>query len=530
MPSNFLPKIKTRLIQLVVSIVLVAATPFILSYVNQSQIEKIAQINKSNTNNVPSSNYFRAKIVSIDKQQSTTDKETGNPTGFSFTEEKVTAVLESGDKKDQKIEIIRQITADTQNAMKLESGEEVIVTQFQGGKNEYYIVSKYRINGLVILILVFILGVVILTGIKGINAFLGLIFSLLVIVQFLIPAIVTGSDPLLITFVTSIVVLSISLPLGHGFNKRTLISLVSSIITISLSLFVSIFVVDLVKLTGTASEEAFSLQFLGIGGGGVNLKGLLLSGIVIGILGILDDVTTTQVITVEQISKADPKLGFKELFNRGLEVGHEHIISLVNTLGLAYTGTALPLLLVFSVSNKSPLWVNLNNELIVEEVVRALVGSFCLLLAVPIVNFLAARFLRQKETVKDFVPVTDSWLKFLKKGGTKTASKAHEDILKKQQNLLDEMPKIHHQAKKEIVSELDLGLGEHNLPLTRPDNSSSVENKKPNHKVAEPNKPQSLNPTEITLPKKQITVSSSEVEKMIPEKKPVKAKPKIARL
>jgi uncharacterized membrane protein len=118
----------------------------------------------------------------------------------------------------------------------------------------------------------------------------------------------------------------------------------------------------------------------------------LLGGIIIGALGVLDDITTGQVAAVEEIHSANPKLPFKELYVRGISVGQEHIASLVNTLVLAYVGASFPLFLLLTINNEVPLWVRFNNEGIAEEVVRTLVGSTALIFAVPIATFLAAFF------------------------------------------------------------------------------------------------------------------------------------------
>jgi uncharacterized membrane protein len=116
----------------------------------------------------------------------------------------------------------------------------------------------------------------------------------------------------------------------------------------------------------------------------------LLGGIMLGVLGVLDDITTAQSAVVDELKRANPSLPFKELYKRGLSVGREHIASLVNTLFLAYAGASLPLFMLFTVYRDQPVWFLLNNEVISEEIVRTLVGSVCLILAVPITTALAA--------------------------------------------------------------------------------------------------------------------------------------------
>jgi uncharacterized membrane protein len=126
----------------------------------------------------------------------------------------------------------------------------------------------------------------------------------------------------------------------------------------------------------------------------VNLRGLLLGGIVIGALGVLDDITTTQTAAINEIKRANPRMTRAQLYRSGLSIGREHIASLVNTLALAYAGASLPLLLLFWSDANAPWWVILNSESLVEEIVRTLVGSMTLTLAVPISTWFACKLLK----------------------------------------------------------------------------------------------------------------------------------------
>src|SRR3989344_12894 len=156
--------------------------------------------------------------------------------------------------------------------------------------------------------------------------------------------------------------------------------------------------VTISKLFGFGSEEAYYLQLFQ--SNTIDLRGLLLGGIIIGVLGVLDDVTTAQTAAVFELKKANQAFGFKELYTRAMRIGREHISSLVNTLVLAYAGASFPLLLVFSMNKNIPLWATLNSELVSEEIIRALVGSTALVLAVPIATAIAAWFVGRKQLVK----------------------------------------------------------------------------------------------------------------------------------
>jgi len=197
-----------------------------------------------------------------------------------------------------------------------------------------------------------------------------------------------GGNPLFVSLVGSMGILFFSLYLSHGFNKRTSVALVGTFITLIIATLAALVAVFSAQLFGLGSEEAISLLQGPLKN--IDLQGLLLGGMIIGALGVLDDITTAQSATVEEIHRADPKLDVTELFKRGMSVGKEHIASLINTLALAYVGASLPLMILLS-QRKFPFWVLLNSEFIVEEVLRTVIGSFALILAVPITTILAAR-------------------------------------------------------------------------------------------------------------------------------------------
>jgi uncharacterized membrane protein len=149
-------------------------------------------------------------------------------------------------------------------------------------------------------------------------------------------------------------------------------------------------------LTGLGSEDAASLLYGQTGS--INFQGLLLGGIIIGSLGVLNDITIGLSASMYELALANPKYTFKELFASGLRIGSEHIAALVNTLALAYAGAGLPIF-IFIVLNPShqPVWMILNSELLAEEIVRTLAGSIGLILAVPLTAVFAALAFQQKK-------------------------------------------------------------------------------------------------------------------------------------
>jgi uncharacterized membrane protein len=238
------------------------------------------------------------------------------------------------------------------------------------------------------LLVLFFLAAIVFAGRKGFTSLLGLGVSLGILVVYTVPAIVQGVAPFFVATLSAFVIAILSITLAHGFSKQTGVALVSTLITLSLSLGLAQFFVDTAQLLGLGTEDAYTLSLAGLSG--IDLRGLLLAGIIIGVLGVLDDVTTTQTASVKSLADAGVR-GFGKLYRASAKIGTEHIVSLVNTLALAYAGASLPLLLLFSLNEgHSPAWMILNSQALTEEIVRTLVGSTALVLAVPISTVCAA--------------------------------------------------------------------------------------------------------------------------------------------
>ncbi len=275
--------------------------------------------------------------------------------------------------------------------LRIREGDTMILQRLQkpDGTIDYLIREPYRLRALLLLTLFFFGLGVLCGGRAGFRSLLGLSASIAIIALFIVPRIAAGGNPLFVSFTGAMLVAATSLFLAHGFHRRTLIAFQSTILTLVLSMLLAIAFVEFASLFGLGTEESVFLQLGPLAQ--VNLRGLLLGGIVIGALGVLDDITTAQTAAIDELSKANHALGFAELYSAGTSIGREHIASLINTLALAYVGASLPLLLLLSLDSGVPLWVTLNSEFFAEEIVRTLVGSSTLLLAVPISTWFAAR-------------------------------------------------------------------------------------------------------------------------------------------
>lgn len=326
--------------------------------------------------------YVRAEVIEILEEGSRAEEFGNQPF------QKLRAEIEEGDYVSQTVELDQGYDFTITEHDLVEVGDKVVLIGLEEGEGrQFFIIDHYRLPAVAVGLLLFFFLVAWVAGRKGVGSIIGLAISLAIIAGFIVPRIIAGDSPLLISLVGASLIAIISITVAHGFERRTAVALLSTILTLAIAVGLAWFYVLLTKLSGLGSENAYYLQVGDLAN--LDLRGLLLGGIIIGALGVLDDVTTSQAAAVEEIYKADPSVSPKELYRRSMSVGREHIASLVNTLALAYVGAAFPLFLLIASNETQPLWVMFNGQLVIEEVVRTLVGSFALVLAVPITTVLA---------------------------------------------------------------------------------------------------------------------------------------------
>lgn len=304
-------------------------------------------------------------------------------------DQKLEVLITQGSVKDQKIEIEVGGDVSIVGQPKYQAGDKVVVVKGEDfeGNEVFYIADFVRRDPLIFLFFLFVVLVIAVARWRGITSLIGLAISFLIIFKFILPQIYLGRDPVWITILASLVIIPVTFYLSHGLNRKTSIAIGGTAVALLITGGLAKIFVEATKLTGFASEEAGFLQVAR--GDLVNIKGLLLAGIIIGALGVLDDISVAQSAIVQQLKEANPKMKAKEVFVRAMNVGQDHIASMVNTLVLVYTGAALPLLLLF-IDNPLPFSQVVNYEIIAEEVVRTLVGSIGLITAVPITTLLAS--------------------------------------------------------------------------------------------------------------------------------------------
>ncbi|MCD0448940.1 YibE/F family protein [Actinocorallia sp. API 0066] len=268
-----------------------------------------------------------------------------------------------------------------------ERGDDVMVIETPGaeGIERFQLSDHDRTDPLWIIAAAFVLAVVAFGRWRGLAALAGLAITFTLLVLFLIPAILDGRPPMLAAIVCAAAIILTVLYLTHGFTPTVTIAVIGTLASLALTGLLAMAAITLAHLNGITDESSFYLDH----DYAINTQGLLLASIVIGSLGVLDDVTVTQSATVKELAVANPAYGFGELYRAGARVGRAHIASVINTIVLAYAGASLPLLLLFRIGDQSVGDV-LTNPVVAQEIVRSVAGTLGLIAAVPLTTALAA--------------------------------------------------------------------------------------------------------------------------------------------
>lgn len=304
----------------------------------------------------------------------------------------LTVELLEGEREGEIVEVeVGVIDLNTTNNL-YEAGDQVYVSYTpatEPGQEEMFIITdRVRTTPMLVLAAIFAAAIIALGRWKGVRAILGLAFTFAVIIWFLVPRILDGANPVTVSVLAAIFIFMFTLYIVHGISRMTTAAVIGTSVSLMITGILAFIWVRLSSLTGLASDEAAFIQVM-VGGEGINMQGLLLGGIIIGALGVLDDVTVSQSSTVFELRKANSQLTMSQLFASGVTVGRDHIAATVNTLVLAYAGVALPLLILFTQLNE-PVLHTMNREILAEEIIRTLVGSLGLICAVPLTTGIAA--------------------------------------------------------------------------------------------------------------------------------------------
>ncbi|MFI1832200.1 YibE/F family protein [Streptomyces olivaceoviridis] len=304
--------------------------------------------------------------------------------GADKTCEKATIRVDTG--KDEGRTFTEIVQPD--QSRQLHQGEKVVVAYEPSAPKDlqYSVTDVNRKFPMALLAGIFAVAVVVVGRLRGVMALVALAVSFLVLTLFILPAILEGANPLLVAVVGSSAIMLIALYMCHGLSARTSVAVLGTLISLCLIGVLGSLFIGWAALTGNTDDSTGLIHGLYPS---IDMSGLLLAGVIIGSLGVLDDVTVTQTSAVWELHEANPSMGWRGLYRAGIRIGRDHIASVVNTLVLAYAGAALPLLLLFSIAQSSVGTVA-NSELVAEEIVRTLVGSIGLVASVPVTTALAA--------------------------------------------------------------------------------------------------------------------------------------------
>lgn len=346
-----------------------------------------------NSENIKTETVFKAEVIEIIEERNNVLGD-----GSESFQQNLKLKGLSGEHKGKEFEFIGINDFDVINKNYYEEGDKVLVVASVGPEGvNYYITDYVRSNGLLWLFILFLAILILVGKWKGLRAAISLMLSFFVIVKFIIPNILAGYNPIFITAFGSILILLSVIYITEGVNKKSHIASFSIFISLIITIIISYLFVEIARLSGLANEE--TAYIINIGEAAINFKGLLLAGIIIGTLGVLDDIIIAQVATVEQMYSLSKDKDPVKVFKKAYQVGVSHISSMTNTLFLAYAGASMPLLLLFisGESAFSGFSEIINNELIATEIVRTLAGSIGLILSVPISTVLATYFLKTKK-------------------------------------------------------------------------------------------------------------------------------------
>lgn len=321
------------------------------------------------------SSYLRAEVISLDGNEGTAKVLDGPQEG------KVLPVYSYGEEK-------------------LRSGSTILISSDTTVDEPNTVAAVWRFPVLVWMLACMIVAAIFVGGRQGAKSLLGLGASIAVVIFYIIPQVLDGANALAVSAIGAFVIATLTILLGHSFAWRTIISLACIYVILCVVILLAWISGWAANLTGIYDETS---SYLGFAPGmqAVDLYGVLLGGIIIASLGVLDDVVTTQVAAVDEFRQLKSHASWKELFSRGMSVGREHLSAVINTLALAYVGVALPTILTLSqtLETSQDLLMTLNYEYLSVEVIRLVISTLGIIVAIPLSTGLAVWLIGRKQQI-----------------------------------------------------------------------------------------------------------------------------------
>ncbi len=371
-----------NVLKVLLAVIMIAAV-VVLSLVAAPLIRNAFQPEQDTTDVGYSSDTVRAQVISI-AEEGQVDYN-GMPQTYQVAE---VEILE-GEFQNARVFMDFGRTQIMPEDYVLSVGDEILVSvgvSLVDQNTDAYFIDFVRGRAILLIFAIFVVVAFLVGSFTGLRSLLGMLIGLGVIVLFIIPQIAGGANPVLVSIIGSIIFLGLSLYLVYGWKPMTHAAVISMALALSITGVLSFVFIRLARLTGFGNEDMMFLMQQSQTP--IDMRGILLAGIIIGSLGVLDDLVVGQSSSVFQLHAANPALTFKELFARAMTIGRDHVSASVNTLVLAYAGESLPMLLLFSITNVN-LGMAINVSYIAEEIVRALAGTIGLFISIPIATALA---------------------------------------------------------------------------------------------------------------------------------------------
>ncbi len=278
----------------------------------------------------------------------------------------------------------------------LKEGDKVLVyTTFTNGNISEAAISERNNTGFIVaVVLIYSVAIVIIGGMKGVKALISLILTVLAIFYIIIPQIINGANPLFITILISIIITCIVLVIIAGFNKKALAAILGTsggIIIAGIFAMIFGYAMDLSGISeeaGTLVSVSSSYMF--------DFKGILYAGIIIGALGACMDVSMSLASALHELKQENPNISVKKMMKAGMNIGKDMMGTMTNTLILAYTGSSIVLIMLFIVTEERFIHI-INREMMIEEILRSIAGSFGLVTTIPFTAFVTSLLMGKKE-------------------------------------------------------------------------------------------------------------------------------------
>lgn len=304
----------------------------------------------------------------------------------------------NGDHKGETVKMDNLINEKTYHQSFAKKGDEVLINIDEDSKGHIkstsYIYDIVRYKFIYMLAIIFVLLLVVVGRGKGLKSIVGLAITGVAVLKIMIPLIIAGFNPIVVSVVICVCVSILNLLIISGRNRKTFAAIIGTCMGVAIAAIIATISINLLGLTGFTDEEEQMMIYISQNTN-FNFSGLLFAGALMGALGAVMDVSISIASSINEINE-QKKMSIIELFKSGMNVGKDIMGTMANTLILAYVGGAMYIIIWIS-SYDLPLHRILNQDVIASEVVKTLAGSIGLVLTIPLTAICAALIFKWEE-------------------------------------------------------------------------------------------------------------------------------------